>query len=145
MSDAADKVERDAWKQIDALRAEVDERIATSLMNLASVHVSYGRLDEAERLYEQVFDLQEARHGSDHPKVADVLSNLGIIEHYRGRAEEAARLWREALVIYETEYGPTHLRVAQILSNLLGNVLASHRKHPRHVVHHADFTPNRAR
>jgi len=57
-----------------------DERLATSLMHLATVYDAGGQFTDAERLYQRALVLHERRLGPDHPQVAEVLEAQAALQ-----------------------------------------------------------------
>jgi tetratricopeptide (TPR) repeat protein len=64
---------------------------------LASVLDDKGQLDEAEKLYRQALEVEEAEHGSNHPGIAVSLNDLALVLLKRGNFVEAEDLLRRSL------------------------------------------------
>jgi tetratricopeptide (TPR) repeat protein len=92
--------------------------IATSLNNLAVLHVSQGRYADAEPLYKQSLAIYEKTFGPDHPNVATALNNLARLYQDQGRYTDAEPLYKRSLAIREKALGPDHPDVAVSLNNL---------------------------
>jgi tetratricopeptide (TPR) repeat protein len=56
---------------------KVDERLATSLNNLATAYTALGRYGGSEALYRRALAIRENLYGRDDPIVASTLSSLG--------------------------------------------------------------------
>lgn len=88
-------------------RRAASEDIASRVNTGLAFHQA-GRLDDAERMYQQVLELD--------PRQADALHLLGVVAEQRGRPDEAAALIRKAIAV--------NGKVATFHSNL-GNALHS--------------------
>jgi tetratricopeptide (TPR) repeat protein len=66
-----------------------DERLATSLNNLATAHTALGRHGGSEALYRRALAIRENLHGPEDPAVASTLSSLGDTYRLLGRYGEA--------------------------------------------------------
>jgi non-specific serine/threonine protein kinase/serine/threonine-protein kinase len=68
-----------------------------TMLNLASLCVKQGRLDEAERLYTRVYRLGQDRVGEDSPTLIPVTTGLGVVCREQGRYQEADEWFSKAL------------------------------------------------
>ena len=96
----------------------VDERLATSLDNLATAYTALGRFGGSEALYRRALSIRENLYGRDDPIVASTLSSLGDIYRVLGRYDEAETALMRAMVIREQALGRDHPDVAATLDNL---------------------------
>ena len=62
-----------------------DERLATSLNNLAALYRAQGQYDRAEPLYKRSLAIREEALGTEHPDVAQSLNNLAELYGTQGR------------------------------------------------------------
>ena len=74
---------------INEAKARQDEnKLATSLNNLASLYEHLGRFDDAEGLYRRALTIEEALLGPDHPEVAKCLDDVAKLYDHQGRVED---------------------------------------------------------
>jgi CHAT domain-containing protein len=122
-----------------------DERLATSLHNLAILYHAQGRLAEAtpryqralgiwetlakkhldqnhaaetEELYRRLLTVKEKIYGPEHLEVATSLDSLALMYMIQGRYAEAEPLYQRALATRKKVLGSDHLEVAMSLNNL---------------------------
>jgi serine/threonine-protein kinase len=99
----------------DRARATPDgvrQRIGDILMT------DYGRLEDAEAMYEAAIADARAAVGETHPRVAWAYGSLGGLRSVQGRHAEAERLVRQALEIHRRAAGPDHPNVAGSMGHL---------------------------
>jgi tetratricopeptide (TPR) repeat protein len=97
---------------------KVDERLATSLNNLATAYTALGRHGGSEALYSRALAIRENLFGRDDPIIATTLSSLGETYRALGRYNDAETALLRSLVIREQAFGPAHPDVAMTLNNL---------------------------
>ena len=73
--------------------------VATSLSNLALLHVDLEQYSDAETLYEQALRIRKKALGPAHPEVATSLENYADLLGMLGRDEEAKELKARAMTI----------------------------------------------
>jgi len=95
-----------------------DEDLATSLNNLALIHLEKGNYEKSEALYNRSLALTEKVHGSDHPDVAQIVNNLARIRMAKGDLRAAETLFTRALQIREKVLGQEDPSVALTINNL---------------------------
>ena len=95
-----------------------DERLATSLNNLATVYLSQGKYAEAESLFQRWLTISEKALGPEHPEMARGLNNLAELYKTQGKYAQAEPLYQRSLAIWEKALGPEHPNVAASLNNL---------------------------
>ncbi|MEM9447012.1 MAG: CHAT domain-containing tetratricopeptide repeat protein [Cyanobacteria bacterium P01_E01_bin.6] len=100
---------------------------ATSLNNLASLHLSLGHYEEAEPLFQTALTVTMQILGLDHPKTATNFNNLANLYLSQGRYEEAEPLFQRALAVTEQALSPNHPHTAQSLNNLANLYLSQSR------------------
>ncbi|KAJ9557746.1 hypothetical protein OSB04_012360, partial [Centaurea solstitialis] len=85
---------------------------------LYSLHVSFGKLEDAERLFAGA--LQEAKEGFGErdPHVASACNNLAELYRVKKAFDKAEPLYLEAINILEESYGHEDVRVGAALHNL---------------------------
>ncbi|MCA9470186.1 MAG: CHAT domain-containing protein, partial [Nitrospira sp.] len=91
---------------------------AMALNNLAELYRAQGKYTQAEPLYQQALEIDEADLGSIHPSVARDLNNLALIYQDQGQYAKAELLALRALEIYEHTLGTDHPLFAKVLNNL---------------------------
>ncbi len=92
-----------------------DQRLATSLNNLALLYQAQGKYAEAEPLYQRSLGIMEKVLGPEHPDVAASLNNLAELYRNQGRYAAAEPLYQRSLGIMEKALGPEHPDVATLL------------------------------
>ncbi|MDH5410752.1 MAG: tetratricopeptide repeat protein, partial [Alphaproteobacteria bacterium] len=90
----------------------VDERLATSLNNLATAYTALGRYGGSEALYRRALAIRENLYGRGDPIVASTLSSLGDTYRLLGRYGEAETALLRSLIIREQALGRDHPDVA---------------------------------
>ncbi|MGF2040337.1 MAG: tetratricopeptide repeat protein [Nostoc sp. CmiVER01] len=96
----------------------LEEDVATSYNNLASLYESQGRYNEAEPLFIQALALRRQLLGDEHPDVATSLNNLALLYASQGRYSEAEPLYIQVLALLRQLLGDEHPDVATSLNNL---------------------------
>ncbi len=76
-----------------------DERLATSLNNLAALYYSQGNYAEAEPLFKRSLALREKALGPDHPNLALMLENYAVLLRNMQRNAEAEKMEARAQAI----------------------------------------------
>ena len=76
-----------------------DERLATSLNNLAAIYYSQGNYAEAEPLFKRSIAIREKALGPEHPDVAMGLQNYAELLRKTNREAEAEKLEARAETI----------------------------------------------
>jgi tetratricopeptide (TPR) repeat protein len=94
------------------------DKISSTLNNLAQLLKATNRLTEAEPMMRRALQIDEASLGPQHPNVAIRLNNLALLLKATNRLTEAEPLMRRALQIDEASLGPQHPNVAIRLNNL---------------------------
>ena len=91
---------------------------ATSLNNLAGLHVDQGKYVKAERLYERALAIREEQLSISHLETARSLNNLAVVYRHQGRYEEAESLYVRAISIQVEQLGASHLDTVGSLNTL---------------------------
>jgi CHAT domain-containing protein len=94
--------------------------LAQSILTLASVYVSEGRLDEAEALYKRAVAIDQKREGGDAINVAIDLNALAHTYEAEGRGQDAKEVYQQILPIFEKHFGPEDGDVALALEEIAG-------------------------
>ncbi|KZP22291.1 TPR-like protein [Athelia psychrophila] len=76
--------------------------------NLALLHESQGKLDEAESLYARALAGKEKQLGADHPDTLATVGNLAGLYETQGKLDEAESLYARALAGLEKQLGADH-------------------------------------
>jgi tetratricopeptide (TPR) repeat protein len=92
--------------------------VATTLVNLASLYVSGGRWDDAERLIEEALALITLQYGESHVRLAPAQCVLSIIRRYQKRYSEAADCCKVAIAAQEQALGMDHPEIGMSLTHL---------------------------
>ena len=110
---------RDYMEQVVSLAREIgDERLASTLLNLAAIYYAQGDYENTEVLYQESLELFREQLGDRHPEVARALTNLGSLYQAQGRYAETEPLFQEALSIYREQLGDGNPEIVNTLSNL---------------------------
>jgi tetratricopeptide (TPR) repeat protein len=80
--------------------------VPTSINNLAALHDSQGKYDQAEPLYQRALAIFEKVLGPEHSKVAIALENYAFLLRKMRRKTEAAKVENRAKAI-RVKYGYT--------------------------------------
>lgn len=115
---AAEAAYRRAIKLLHQKGDKANEGIVTD--NLAVLHLSLGRYDEAERLNKRAIGLLEEALGRDHASVGRATGNLGVLLNEAGRRSEAEPLLRRALAIADRQPKKDAVQIGIIEDNLAG-------------------------
>ena len=91
--------------------------LASALNNLALVHYTQARYDDAEPLYRRALAIDEKVLGKDHASVATDLNNLGLLCKRQDRLKDAEPLFKRALAIKEKIFEPGHPSLANGFRN----------------------------
>jgi tetratricopeptide (TPR) repeat protein len=117
---------RDRWDEAEelyrrALRAwtDVGDRyeIAMTLNGLAAAIRFGGRPGEAEPLFRDALELQEAERGEAHPDTSTIRNNLAMLLNATDRAAEALPLLIRAAADLEAALGPDHPATIDVRNN----------------------------
>ena len=112
----AEKLLKAALKEAENFGPD-DQRLATSLSNLAVLYKTQGKYAQAEPLYQRSLAIREKVLGSEHPDVGLSLNNLAELYRTQGKYAEAEPLYQRALTILTKSVGPDHPNVATTLEN----------------------------
>ena len=82
---------------------------------------------DAESLYRQALEIDEASYGPEHPDVARDLNNLAGLLQATNRLADAEPLFRRVVKIFEASLGANHPNVATALNNLAELLRATNR------------------
>jgi serine/threonine protein kinase/Tfp pilus assembly protein PilF len=91
---------------------------ATSLHDLALLHIAQGDLAQAEPLLERSLAILEKVFGPEHGEVASGLNSLGQLLYTKRDFDRAEPLFERALAISEKVHGPESTEVALSLNDL---------------------------
>jgi tetratricopeptide (TPR) repeat protein len=94
----AEKLLLAALKQAESF-SETDDRLATSLNNLALLYSAQGKHAEAEPLYRRSLAIWEKTLGPEHTSVAAGLTNLSDLYRAQGKYKDDEPPCRRALAI----------------------------------------------
>lgn len=85
-----------------AVAREADDplRLAHALRHLGQVECRLGRLDVAERCYEEALGLYDVAEGAHPLDYANALRPMAMLREELGEVEEARVLWRRAAELY---------------------------------------------
>ena len=95
-----------------------NDNVEVMRQNLAFIYMGLGRYDEAEPLFKQILETDEALVGPNDPEVARSLNNLAELYRTQGKYAEAEPLQKRALGIQEKVLGPGHPSVARTMYDL---------------------------
>ena len=89
--------------------------VASTLIGLANMFETQGRLDEALDHYKRALAIMRKALGEEHTSVADSLMGMGLVFKAQGRLDEALDHYERALAIKRKALGEEHTDVADIL------------------------------
>jgi CHAT domain-containing protein/tetratricopeptide (TPR) repeat protein len=115
--DAIRLIERSLAIREAALGAEHPD-VASTLNNLAGLHLRRGDYARSESLFRRALSISEKAQGPEHPSVTSILDNLAQLYFERGDYLRAAPLRERALANREKRFGPAHPNVARALKDL---------------------------
>lgn len=92
--------------------------LAESLSNVAHMHAVAGRLDEAERLWQESIETDQVAGGYDFPGLAGIFTSLAFLYAARGELHKARPAAQAALRIAVKALGENHPDIATYMSNL---------------------------
>jgi len=95
--------------------AAQDPRLVTTLENLGLVYEMLGRYQEAEPLYERVWEIRKETLGNKHPSVAIAIEKLAGVYEAQEKYADAEKLYEQSLEIQQNALGPKHPEVARTL------------------------------
>jgi serine/threonine-protein kinase len=95
-----------------------DERITSSLNNLATVLTNSWQLERALPYAERVLAEWRQSLPPEHPWIGIALNNLAVLTERLGRDEESFALLMESLKVAETRLGPEHPDIADFWRNI---------------------------
>jgi tetratricopeptide (TPR) repeat protein/tRNA A-37 threonylcarbamoyl transferase component Bud32 len=110
------------------VHGEDHPEVASSLNNLANIHLRQSHLDLAEVGYRRALAIWERTLGPTHAYVARVQSNLGEIHAARGEHDQALSAFEASIATKKALFGPNNAGVA--LS--LGSIAAVHEARGHH-------------
>jgi len=97
------------------------DKIATSLFNLASAYYLSSDFKEAESLFHRALKINTDLHGADDPSVAHILKALSGIYYAQNYFSKAKDNLRKSLTIYLKKYGNKYPSVPVMIADL-GNI-----------------------
>ena len=86
--------------------------------NLGSLHMARGEFVDAETYFREAIDINEARHGAQHPNLATNLDNLAQALQGQKKFDEALQVFDRALGMRRALFGKDHPDVATTLHNV---------------------------
>lgn len=93
-------------------------KVASTLINLASVEAQAGELERARDTYARVQVVLEREFGPTHPNLGVVFVNLSGILRRLGELDEAHALGERAVAIYTERFGAEHPKLSIALAVL---------------------------
>lgn len=77
-----------------------------------------GRMEEAELLCKESYEIRKRLFGEDHPLVVEAMGELGVIYSETGRSDEALAIKLDVLEKTERIFGERHHSTLEIISNV---------------------------
>jgi len=120
-------------------RPDLATALATTVENLAALHLDQGHLSKAAPLYLRSYEIRVRALPANDPAIAQSLQGMASLEHLRKRPKAAEEYYRRALAIQES--APTLHNLATLLAEakrdaearpLLERALAIYQQRPGH-------------
>ncbi|HTO76850.1 MAG TPA: serine/threonine-protein kinase [Thermoanaerobaculia bacterium] len=122
------RTEQEDWKgteevvsrQLAILRAQHDDGplLSGALNDLAVAQTQLGKLDEAEKTFQEAIPIEARVLGEDHPEYASLLENAGNVWYRKGEFEKTSQNLEKVLAIRRRALGDDAEPVARTLANL---------------------------
>ena len=103
---------------VDFNEAEEKEVMLCAILLLGNLYADQGKLDEAEKMYEQALRGREEALGPKHTSTLDTVNNLGVLYAGQGKLDEAEKTYERALRGKEEVLGPKHTSTLDTVNNL---------------------------
>jgi tetratricopeptide (TPR) repeat protein len=114
------------WDTV-AKGAVKEDGIAGILHSLGYLYSEWGKLEEAEKMYQRALQGYEKAWGPEHTSTLNTVNNLGLFYADQGKMDEAEKMYQWALQGYEKAWGPEHTSTLNTVNNL-GNLYADQGK-----------------
>ncbi|MCD4781157.1 MAG: CHAT domain-containing protein [Candidatus Omnitrophica bacterium] len=85
---------------------------------VGSFHRTTGKVQEAIKLYEKVYQSVLSKYGETHPRLALIAEQLGYLYRRVDNYPKARETWHQALKVWEKHLGANSPKVAEALINL---------------------------
>ena len=99
--------------------------VASSLRNLAFLHLTRNELEEAEDLYQQALRLRRTLEPQDDVALAEILNDLAVLRYSQQNFEAAERLFKDALELRRNVLPPDDPEIGETLHNLAALFMVS--------------------
>ncbi|PMD65959.1 FabD/lysophospholipase-like protein [Hyaloscypha bicolor E] len=98
----------------------VQERVGIlgAVHNLGILYQEQGKLDEAEKTYQQALQGKEKALGAEHTSTLRTINNLGSLYKNQGKLDEAEKMYQRALQGNEKALGAEHTSTLDTVNNL---------------------------
>ncbi|KAF1938917.1 hypothetical protein EJ02DRAFT_457423 [Clathrospora elynae] len=88
------------------------------LHNFGIMFANQGRLNKAEKMYQQALQGYKKAWGLEHTETLDTVNNLGILYADLGRLNEAEKMYQRALQGFKKVQGLEHTLILKTVNNL---------------------------
>jgi tetratricopeptide (TPR) repeat protein len=99
-----------------------EDEIAWVLRSLADLYSDWGKLDEAEKIYQRALQEYEKVWGPEHISTLNTVNNLGALYADQGKMDEAEKMYQRALQGYEKALGREQVKTYIPALNTLENI-----------------------
>lgn len=97
--DSAQPLLESAHERARKAHGEMNPEVASSLHELARLHLARGSFALAEEYLQRTLQLRQTLLGPEHPEVAATLSDLALLHQSQGRLDPAEDLFQQALAM----------------------------------------------
>ncbi|KAF2466855.1 uncharacterized protein BDR25DRAFT_71181 [Lindgomyces ingoldianus] len=113
---------------MDRSRSEEKAVILVAIRRLGRLYMDQGKLNEAEKMYEQALRGYQRALGPKHRSTLHAVNNLGLLFANQGKLDVAKKMYEQALQGYEEALGPKHTSTLHTVSNITRPPLREPRK-----------------
>lgn len=100
--------------------------LASCINSLGMLYLTFGRLQEAEKLFKEKLDIDRVLYTEQHPATANSYHNLAAVDEAKGDFTGAKANFLKALSIRQRTLPPNHPHIPLVHQNLVALSLALH-------------------
>ena len=100
-------------------RDDASHHLRTKVTNvMANILIEQNQLEQAEQLYQHLYQQTLKIFGDDHPTMGPVINKLAEIAYRQGHIEQSIEYFQRYVSLSEQFFGPNHINVAFATFNL---------------------------